>query len=88
MYRDGVKVVDLWGGYRNGEHQDPWQQDTLVTVFSTTKGLASLSPSPSPSQQGLISHDSPVADYWPELLKPKDVITVRQLDVPPSRACP
>ena len=38
VYRDGRKVVDLWGGFRNGITQAPWEQDTLVTVFSTTKG--------------------------------------------------
>ena len=42
VYRDGRKVVDLWGGYRNGITQEPWEEDTLVNVFSTTKGVASL----------------------------------------------
>ena len=42
VYRGGRKVVDLWGGFRNGITQAPWEQDTLVTVFSTTKGVASL----------------------------------------------
>ena len=38
MYKDGRKVVDLWGGYRDGRTRKPWEQDTLVTVFSSTKG--------------------------------------------------
>lgn len=38
VYRDGVEVVDLWGGYRNGLTKDPWQADTMVNMFSTTKG--------------------------------------------------
>ena len=42
VYRDGRKVVDLWGGIRNGSTQASWQRDTLVTVFSATKGVASL----------------------------------------------
>jgi Beta-lactamase len=33
VYRDGVKVVDLWGGYRNGITTGPWRDDTLVTMF-------------------------------------------------------
>ena len=41
VYRDGRRVVDLWGGFRNGITQAPWEKDTLVTVFSTTKGVAS-----------------------------------------------
>ena len=42
VYRDGTKVVDLWGGYRNGLSQAPWQHDTIVNMYSTTKGVASL----------------------------------------------
>ena len=42
VYRDGVKVVDLWGGFRNGVTKAPWREDTLVNMFSTTKGVASL----------------------------------------------
>ena len=42
VYREGRKVVDLWGGLRNGITQAPWQHDTIVNVFSTTKGVASL----------------------------------------------
>ncbi|GAA3265198.1 hypothetical protein GCM10020218_000700 [Dactylosporangium vinaceum] len=33
VYRDGRKVVDLWGGYRDGRAREPWREDTLVTVF-------------------------------------------------------
>jgi CubicO group peptidase (beta-lactamase class C family) len=40
VYHHGRKVVDLWGGYRDATTQSPWQQDTLVTVFSATKGVA------------------------------------------------
>jgi CubicO group peptidase (beta-lactamase class C family) len=79
VYRDGRKVVDLWGGFRNGVTQAPWQQDTLVTVYSTTKGVASLTVAVAASR-GLISYDAKVADYWPEFAQAgKDAITVRQL---------
>jgi len=37
VYRDGVKVVDLWGGYRNGITTGPWRDDTLVTMFPPRK---------------------------------------------------
>ncbi len=79
VYRDGKKVVDLWGGYRNGITKAPWQQDTLVNMFSTTKGLAALAVAVAVSQ-GLMSCDAKVADYWPEFAQAaKDTITVRQL---------
>jgi CubicO group peptidase (beta-lactamase class C family) len=79
VYRDGVKVVDLWGGYRNGITKAPWQEDTAVTVFSTTKGVSSLSVAVAASR-GLISYDAKVAAYWPEFAQAgKASITVRQL---------
>ncbi len=79
VYRDGRKVVDLWGGYRNGKSQAPWEQDTIVNVFSTTKGVASLAVALAASR-GLIDYDAKVADYWPEFAQAgKGAITVRQL---------
>src|SRR6478609_1155225 len=65
VYRDGVKVVDLWGGYRNGITKAPWEQDTLALMFSTTKGVSALAVAVAASQ-GVISYDARVADYWPE----------------------
>ncbi|ORW02556.1 EstA family serine hydrolase [Mycobacterium kyorinense] len=79
VYRDGVKVVDLWGGYRDGITKQPWQQDTLVNMFSTTKGIASLAVAVAASR-GLIAYDAKVADYWPEFAQAgKAEVTVRQL---------
>ena len=79
VYRDGVKVVDLWGGFRNGITKAPWEQDTLVNMFSTTKGVASLAVAVA-AARGLISYDAKVADYWPEFAQAaKGSITVRQL---------
>ncbi|OBK86570.1 serine hydrolase domain-containing protein [Mycobacterium sp. 1165178.9] len=79
VYRDGVKVVDLWGGYRNGLTKDPWQADTMVNMFSTTKGVAALVVATAVSR-GLISYDAKVADYWPEFAQAgKRDVTVRQL---------
>ena len=79
VYRDGVKVVDLWGGYRNGISKLPWEEDTVVNMFSTTKGVASLAIAVAVAQ-GLISYDAEVADYWPEFAQAsKGSITVRQL---------
>jgi CubicO group peptidase (beta-lactamase class C family) len=42
VYRRGEKVVDLWGGIRNGRTGEPWEQDTMVIVHSATKGLAAM----------------------------------------------
>lgn len=79
VYRDGVKVVDLWGGYRNGITKAPWEEDTLVNMFSTTKGVSALSIAVA-AARGLVSYDAKVADCWPEFAQAsKSSITVRQL---------
>ncbi|MFB9319263.1 serine hydrolase domain-containing protein [Cryptosporangium minutisporangium] len=78
-YRDGRKVVDLWGGYADGLRRSPWQENTLVTMFSTTKGVASLALALAHSKR-LLDYDEPVATYWPEFAEAgKQNVTVRQL---------
>ena len=42
VYHRGAKVVDLWGGVRNKTTGEPWEEDTMVLVYSTTKGLAAM----------------------------------------------
>lgn len=79
VYHDGRKVVDLWGGYRDAATQEPWEQDTLVTVFSATKGVTALAIALAASRE-LIDYDATVAEYWPEFAQAgKAAITVRQL---------
>ena len=41
-YHRGEKVVDLWGGIRNKQTGEPWEQNTMVIVYSATKGLAAM----------------------------------------------
>lgn len=60
VYRDGEKVVDLWGGYRDGRSRAPWQEDTLVPVFSTTKGDVTVRQLLS-HQGGLPTIDAPLS---------------------------
>jgi CubicO group peptidase (beta-lactamase class C family) len=79
VFRDGRKVVDLWGGYRDTTATAPWERDTLVTVFSATKGVSALTVALAASR-GLIDYDAKVADYWPDFAQAgKGAITVRQL---------
>src|SRR5687768_12436849 len=42
VYHRGEKVVDLWGGVRNSSTGEPWEEDTMVIVHSTTKGMAAM----------------------------------------------
>jgi CubicO group peptidase (beta-lactamase class C family) len=79
VYRDGVKVVDLWGGYRDGITREPWREDTVVLMNSTTKGVASLALALAHSR-GWFDLDQPVARYWPQFAwRGKAAITIRQL---------
>jgi CubicO group peptidase (beta-lactamase class C family) len=72
-------VVDLWGGHRDAGGADPWREDTLVLVYSTSKGLAAMAVALAHSR-GLIDFDATVASYWPEFAEAgKEAITVRQL---------
>jgi CubicO group peptidase (beta-lactamase class C family) len=79
VFLRGEKVVDLWGGVRNLETNEPWEEDTIVLVFSTTKGMAATAVAVAHSR-GLFDLDERVATYWPEFAQHgKGSITVRQL---------
>jgi CubicO group peptidase (beta-lactamase class C family) len=78
-YVGGTKVVDLWGGYRDSRRQDRWEEDTLVLVYSTSKGMAAMAVALAHSR-GLLDYDALVSSYWPEFAQNgKESITVRQL---------
>jgi CubicO group peptidase (beta-lactamase class C family) len=78
VYHRGEKVVDLWGGVRN-EAAAPWQEDTMVIVYSATKGLAAMTLALAHSR-GWLDYDARVARYWPEFAQQgKEAVTVRQL---------
>lgn len=62
---DGEPVVDLWGGLANAETGQPWQEDTLVNVYSTTKGMTAIC-AHKLVERGQLDVDAPVASYWPE----------------------
>lgn len=78
-YWRGEKVVDLWGGRRTPEGDEPWNEDTLVVFMSSTKGLAAMTLALANSR-GWLDYDTPVARYWPEFAQNgKAGVTVRQL---------
>jgi CubicO group peptidase (beta-lactamase class C family) len=78
-WHHGEQVVDLWGGIRNRTTGEPWEQDTLVIVYSATKGLAAMALAVAHSR-GWLDYEARVSAYWPEFAqKGKARITVRQL---------
>jgi CubicO group peptidase (beta-lactamase class C family) len=79
VYRAGQPVVELWGGFADAARREPWQRDTLVNVYSTSKGITALALALL-AQDGRLRYDEPVAKHWPEFgAAGKDRITVAQL---------
>lgn len=79
VYHRGEKVVDLWGGLRNKKTGEPWEEDTMVLVYSTTKGLAAMTLALAHSR-GWLDYEERVCTYWPEFAQNgKEKVTVRQL---------
>ena len=76
---DGKMVADLWGGHADAAGSRPWQRDTIVNVYSTTKGMTAIC-AHRLADQGLLDIDAPVAQYWPEFAQAgKEKIPVRYL---------
>lgn len=79
VYQQGECVVDLWGGQLDREGRRPWQRDTLVNLWSTTKGIAALCVALL-VDRGALRYEDRVADYWPEFSKAgKANVTISQL---------
>ncbi len=76
---DGETVVDLWGGHVDPALTRPWESDTIVNVYSTTKGITAIGAAML-ADRDLLDVDAPVASYWPEFEQAgKDAIPVKWL---------
>jgi len=74
---DGKKVVDIWGG--QGDNGQPWEQDTVVNVFSCSKTVTALAALVC-VERGLLDVDSNVSKYWPEFaVNGKENVKVRHI---------
>ncbi len=81
IYKDGELVVDIWGGEIQDldDNTQPWDENTLINVYSTTKTMCNLSALIC-ADRGLIDLDAPVATYWPEFkANGKENVLVRHL---------
>ena len=79
VYKDGNPLVDLWGGFQDKNKTKPWQKDNLVTVYSTTKGVAAFCIALA-MEKGLLNYEEKVSTYWPEFASNgKEDITVGML---------
>jgi CubicO group peptidase (beta-lactamase class C family) len=79
VWQDGKPVIDLHGGFRDAHRENPWASDTLVLVWSATKGIGSACLLHVLQQYKIdISHR--VAEFWPEFAQAgKEKITLGQL---------
>ena len=79
VFVDGEPVADLWGGYKDAKRTEPWEQDTITNVWSTTKTMVALS-ALILADRGDLDLDAPVARYWPEFAAAgKERVLVRHL---------
>jgi CubicO group peptidase (beta-lactamase class C family) len=79
VYLEGRPVVDLWGGVADAATGRPWAQDTIVLVYSATKGVTAICASRC-MEQGLLDPDATVASVWPEFAaNGKEAITIAQV---------
>jgi len=76
---NGELVVDLWGGFADEAGTKPWQRDSIINVYSTTKTMCALTALLC-ADRGLIDFAAPVAKYWPEFAQNgKERVTVAHL---------
>ena len=76
---EGETVVDLWGGWADEAKTRPWERDTIVNVYSTTKTMTALT-ALLLADRGELDFDAPVAKYWPEFAaNGKDRVKVSHL---------
>ena len=75
----GEIVVDIWAGVADAETGKPWERDTIVNVYSTTKTMCALT-ALLLADRGELDFAKPVAHYWPEFAaNGKSAVTVAQL---------
>jgi len=79
VWQNGKPIVDLYGGFRDVRREHPWTSDTLVLVWSATKGIGSACVL-HVLQEHKINLDERVAEFWPEFTQAgKQEITLAQL---------
>ena len=79
VYRAGRCVVDLWAGHADRARSRAWERDTLINVYSTSKGIVATAAA-MVVEAGKLRYEDPVAKYWPEYAQAgKEATTVAHL---------
>ena len=61
----GKMVVDMFGGHKDIKRTKPWEENTIVNVFSVTKGVAATCIAKL-IDEGKLDVNNKVSFYWPE----------------------
>jgi CubicO group peptidase (beta-lactamase class C family) len=79
VWQNGKPIIELCGGFRDAHRESPWTNDTLVLVWSATKGIGSACVL-HVLQEHNINPDRRIAEFWPEFAQSgKGKITLAQL---------
>src|SRR5215211_626781 len=79
VWQNGKPLIDLYGGFCDAGREKPWRPDTVVLVWSATKGIGSACLLHA-LQQHKIELSRRVAEFWPEFGEAnKGKITLGQL---------
>jgi CubicO group peptidase (beta-lactamase class C family) len=63
VYKEGKPLIDLWGGFKNKDNNKEWEENTIVNIFSATKGIYEIIVSIL-IDQNILDLEKPVSYYW------------------------
>lgn len=79
IWQDGESILELQGGFCDAQRDHPWTNDTVVLIWSATKGLGSACLLHALQEKSL-ELSLPVSKLWPEFGQAdKAAITIAQL---------
>src|ERR1700745_1590818 len=65
IWQNGKPIIELYGGFQDARREHPWTSDTIVLVWSATKGIGSACVLHALQRQK-IELNRRVAEFWPE----------------------
>jgi CubicO group peptidase (beta-lactamase class C family) len=63
IYKEGKALIDIYGGFKNNNNNKNWEENTIVNVFSATKGIYEIIVSIL-VDQNILDLEKPVSYYW------------------------
>ncbi len=79
IWQDGKPILDLYCGFRDARREKPWTDETLVLIWSATKGIGTACVLHL-LQEHAIDINQQVAEFWPEFAQAgKEKISLAQL---------